>query len=534
MVKKSKILFLWFAMLILVIPEFTFAASSASRRVDYLPRDQELVEVLKPDGTATYPYNIPESTCVAVEVNQTKWARCNECLTLKNGCPDCCLSGLGTASRAIRCNALSVPAKPFVPNPAAPGNRGKCVLVDVPLPNYTSPGSDSDADYTRFQTYCGDARLPNIQKLGCPSDEPANDGTTVKCTGLGSGHWVCNSGEIDDRTNDALEYSGCVPNSSSTVTDCTTLMHTSGGGKAKGKKGGTSEEKGFYNVELLDPADCAADYPTYSNGSGECWEYEMYDEIRTCISSCVSDANAYEQANKTSDCCNRDSNVCANGIHGVNGEGRPGFNNNCQEESCQRRIDWAECGAVSGGPGDDACCDGLTDDDCARIATELNADIDDVANGGVDSCFNDISKSGDPFKYDFVAKSNEKLLVIWQVGATPQFCSNALNCAVAANWGVGAEPDTYFYTRIEILDETDGGRAVYPGIQGSTIMNQRSFTSAFSIYAAAVAVNPDGTSIFQQGRKYSIRLYYLLAPLNNYTLRSSINRLQLQVLRIRE
>jgi hypothetical protein len=168
-----------------------------------------------------------------------------------------------------------------------------------------------------------------------------------------------------------------------------------------------------------------------------------------------------------------------------------------------------------------------------------------MVSGSSTDCFSDISNS---FIYDFVAKSNERIMMIWQVQASPEYlyCGSSSDCTPAQEAaavgmadlpGGGIEPSTYFYTTVKIFDITNGTEVeVYPGTTSDAVVNQRSFTNAFTIYAAA-ATNMTGTpptSILTQGHRYRIRLYYLLAPLPNYVLRSKISDLQLVIMRVRE
>ncbi len=311
----------------------------------------------------------------------------------------------------------------------------------------------------------------------------------------------------------------------------------------------------------MDDASCPTGYT-------HCWEYKLTNGVNSdrnlsgCISACQAAANLQEQSAKNLDCCNRDSSVCCNDalcMYGINDTGtaprkRPGYQNNCNDDACtgrplteDDRIHWKECQ-----PGKNTvpsfCCDDLTPADCINYTTALDKLLGGMTSGGAFGCFGDISKAGDELVYDFVAKSNEKLMVIWQATLSPEYfyCGSSSACtadqenaaaALPTLPSTGTEPNTYFYTIVKIFDLTADGAEVYPGTNADTVMNQRSFVSTFSVFAAIATGNQkaDPTkSIFQQGHKYRVKLYYLMAPLGNYVLRSKVSQTQLIVMRLRE
>lgn len=517
---RKKIIIFFFISLLgaaLFIYKISYAKS---RTIDYFPRDQEILTINKDTN-----YFLNESVCSQLSDLNTKVSRCWNCMGLKNLCPDCCLA-LTPTSRKEQCAELQedLLSPVFTPDSGSANPRLACPLVsDCPVPAKANPA----INYENYKNYCAAVNdRPGCQEKGCPSDEPKNDGHFTKCSATPSGDsWICNDKDIDE-----LKYTGCAPAVGSGVTDCITKKH-----------GGSN---GFYHVSSeLDHALCPPGY-------AKCWEYTMYNDIKKCIDNpsdplhpgCYQQARAYEISAKNLSCCNQDSGVCCKDVDcntGIIGA-RPGYQNNCSSGNCDKRIDWPECQASSADKS--FCCDNLDSKKCSEIQDKIIVLIDKMTNGTSFGCFNDISNGNDKFQYDFVAKSNEKVMVIWQVEAKPEYCAAnpAAPTACVSDWGTGAQPNTNFYTMIKIFDITDTqiestANEVYPGAQGNTIMNQKSFVGAFSIFSAAVAdKDSSGDFILQQGHRYRVKLYYLLAPLNDYVLRSKITRTQFIVLRIRE
>ncbi len=524
---QISLIFLFILSGFLFVARFSYAARA--RSIDYIPRDQELATTEK---NYTTPYVLSESDCsnFLLELN-TKISRCYDCQQLKTNCSDCCID-MTTGARKTKCKDLtdSAQAPIFQPIAGDTNSRKACavvkacqddLLIDRPE---TDPGSTGQS-YTDFKDYCFDSSLvtgiPGCQAKGCPdsSGEPKQSSWTNRCQGPDTnGTFICNDEDIDE-----LASEGCDP-SGSAVTDCATLNPK-------------------YIITAIPDDDCP---PSYIH----CWEYKLRDELKNCISACQAAAAFQEKSAKDLDCCNRDSNICESSpgsIVGLNAA-RPGYQENCRnDDACSDRVNWPECQ-----PGADTipsfCCDNLTAGNCIEFSQLRDDAINAMATGTSFGCFGDISKLGDAFTYEFVAKSNEKLMVIWQVQTSPEYfyCGSSAACtstqeasasAMASLPSTGTAPNTYFYTLIKIFDMSDGNQEVYPYPYADTVMNQKSFTAAFSVFAA-IATGKDNAivpqSIFKQGHKYQIKLYYLIAPLSNYVLRSKISHLQFMVLRTRE
>jgi len=274
-----------------------------------------------------------------------------------------------------------------------------------------------------------------------------------------------------------------------------------------------------------------------------CFVYTKTPALQGLIDSCPGVADVQELAEKTLNCCLQDSNICSKAgssdLVGVIGA-RPGYNNNCSDNYCIARVNWPECSPNSADP---LCCDNLTNVECAGFIRDFEDGVfARCSTIGNNYCPDDIAPPvpGDPaseFKYEFVAKSNEKVMVIYQIKASPDS-----DYTGPPGYADIAQNVSYFYTLVKIFDVTNAGTGigteVYPnsiesGIQ--TIINQKAFTGEFSIFSA-IAADKDsaGKSIFKQGHKYRIKLYYLLAPLDYYTITTTIKYLQFTILRIRE
>lgn len=518
---QISLMFLFILSGFLFVARFSYAAKA--RNIDYMPRDQELVNTEK---NYSIPYVLRESDCsnFLLELN-TKISRCYDCQLLKTQCSDCCINKTPLNARKTKCKDLTDSAQNPIFQPISSTDpRKECSDVkDCPVPPNADPGL-TDLTYTNFKNYCSDSSLvtgiPGCQAKGCPDSSGAPKQGSHKCEGPDAGGvFICNTDTINK-----LEKPGCLPVTGSLVTDCDTL-HSK------------------YIITKIPDKDCPASYY-------HCWKYKLTDKLKGCISDCKTKADLQEKSAKDLDCCKRDSNICESSpgsIVGLNSE-RPGYQNNCtNDDACLQRVNWLEC-QLDADTIPSFCCDNLTTDDCIEFSQLRDETINNMITGTNFGCFGDISKSGDAFTYEFVAKSNEKLMVIWQVQASPEYfyCGSSSACtsdqeasalAMTSLPSTGTAPNTYFYTLVKIFDMSDKNQEVYPYPYADTVMNQKSFTAAFSMFAAIATDKDNATepkSIFKQGHKYKIKLYYLIAPLSNYVLQSKISHLQFVVLRVRE
>ncbi|MCU0665697.1 MAG: hypothetical protein MUF05_01200 [Candidatus Omnitrophica bacterium] len=493
------------------------------RKIDYIPRDQQLVTVDKDYSFASY--YLDESDNLDLEEINRKLSRCLECIDIKATCPDCCVAISPNRETKIEDFIAAVPVMPFQPS-GEWDERSRCFEVsrcqEQEIANYHNVSSTdnlTDTQYRVFKEYCSGSSIGPCQSKGCPSDEPDSGGWSGKCARSDDGKgWICDRNDIRD-----LKYKGCRPANKSGVEDC--YKEYSG--------------KFYTDVSL----DLGEEFCISKIGEKQCYKYTPNQKFLDCADDCRNKSAIYESAYKDYNCHIFDSDICCQGsscMYGVNHENgdtiRPGYNNNCNNSSCISRVDWPECQPTATPKQKELCCDTMTGETCADFLKEKDLILDEMIRGVRSSAFEDISKPGEEFVYEFVAKSNERLMIIYLVQASPEFCEakapGSGECKGA--WGTDKPPATSFYTMVKMYDMSDNGKEVYPGSR-EVIINQKSFQGAFSIYSAiATPVDGDGKSILQQGHNYKVKINYLLAPLPDYVLRAKISHLQFIILRTRE
>lgn len=461
-----------------------------TKYLQYLPRDRELHSQAR-DYT---DYTVSELSCEPAQDLAEKIARCLRCVELKDSCPDCCLN-LTSTKRALKCSEEDDPKYGCTKAPFAE----KCQAVKDCQDKPSIPIPDPDKYYSEFKQYCSGTTIPECQNKGCPGPSIEPDyHSPDKCQSGSGDSWICNTKLLTK-----LKYSGCKPEKG-TITDCNSLT--------------------AYNVTLLPDDDCPKEFKP-------CWKYTLETDYRTCMDNCNSYADNWEKCVKGNYCCKEDSDVCQD-----NTKTHPGFDENCIEAACTERRDWPECQPLTYDAG--MCCDGLNSTTCLAWQNELNKCLDPkgTTKGKCASCFEELGYIGgkSTFYYDFVARSKEKIMVIWQLYARPEFApqTDPTNETACGPWGKGSAPSVYFYTMVKIFDISQGtpGTEVYPLASAAGTINQRNFSGAFSIFAATIA----DESFFKQGKKYRVKLYYFLPQLNTHCLRTKISRAHFIVLRIRE
>ncbi len=454
--------------------------------LSYLPRDEKLDEVVTPAG---YSMVLSGAACSATTDLVTEISRCQRCLDIQQRCPLCCLKNDHSAKKCT-----------VADDPALYDCHVNIGMANVTCTNMPFDGSSCGAvgscPTTSWLTNCN-VTIPGCQRKGCIGDampqlsfpdECINNvglnittsvminNTTVNMTGsysnISTAQWICSRNK-----NNAAPSMGCNP--LTTVCDCTGLP-----------------------TPLYKIADLGTDCPDGFNHT-HCWGYDAKQNLTDCIQGCTDYSNAWEQYFKNTYCCKK--NVCC-GVQGPCSASEVGYSKYCDEPACDELVNWPEC--HGGNPA--LCCFGLTSDQCQIWGQELANCASGGLGGSCRACFQQIDST---FHYDFVAKSNEKLAIIWEVDATPVYLPAA-----------AAPPSTYFFTMVKVFE------------QGSTIpvhesiVHQRSFIAAFSIFSATIVEQ----NVLQPGKKYEIRLFYLLPALSGYTLYSTIQQLEFIVLRVRE
>jgi hypothetical protein len=140
------------------------------------------------------------------------------------------------------------------------------------------------------------------------------------------------------------------------------------------------------------------------------------------------------------------------------------------------------------------------------------------------SCFKEIlTSSGAPaIEYEFVARSGEEAVIVWQIAAHP--AGGALPKGV----------QTYFYSLVRVIDNDDPD-ADSLSIPHESVVHLKSFEGDFTVYAATYV--PPGT--FKQGKKYLVKIYYFIPDISALPLGGGVHlsvdltSLNLMVMRIR-
>lgn len=208
------------------------------------------------------------------------------------------------------------------------------------------------------------------------------------------------------------------------------------------------------------------------------YQYTVNPAYQSCVDACNTYVENYRDCRQTVACCNK--NVCDGG-----------FSASCTQEDCETRIS-------------SAACANYTASDCAALENQVTECLD--ASGDCRQCFVDIDSD---FVYKFVAKSREKIVIIWQMTSTPLM-----------------EPEdntkTYFYTMIKVIDD-ESGETVH-----QSFVSQKNFSEAFSVFSAT-----NVSEGLEAGRRYRAKLYYFIPDLDE-GLKIEVNTVQMIVIRIRE
>ncbi|MFA5319755.1 MAG: hypothetical protein WBE75_01145 [Candidatus Omnitrophota bacterium] len=216
--------------------------------------------------------------------------------------------------------------------------------------------------------------------------------------------------------------------------------------------------------------------------NGECvkyrYQYTVNPNYQSCVNSCNAYVDTYRDCRQTVECCKK--NACTSG-----------FSGNCTQEDCETRISSATCA-------------NYTASDCVALENQVTECLD--ATGNCRQCFTDIDSD---FVYKFVAKSREKIVVIWQISSTPLMTP-------------ADGTKTYFYTMVKVIDDESGD------VAHQSFVSQKNFSEAFSVFSATNV--SDG---IEAGRRYRVKLYYFIPDLDE-NLKIEVNTVQMIMIRIRE
>ncbi|MFA5362508.1 MAG: hypothetical protein WC335_04590 [Candidatus Omnitrophota bacterium] len=306
------------------------------------------------------------------------------------------------------------------------------------------------------------------QSLGCGNPIPkASQGKA--CISSGASVWKCEEDDLSPASK------GCSPTSDAQKAGCPNCSGISP----------------VYKIEDIENITTTISSTTVNLS----YQYTLTPSYNTCYRNCLSYTSSQSQCREDFDDCK--SQVCGGGEDG-------GFDRKCKNSpdpatgkgKCDERLAWPEC-------------DNYTTSDCVKMNNEANGCLTD-AGGQCHSCFRQLDP--DLF-YRFVARSREKIIVMWQITSTPKFQGNA---------------PTYFYTMIKIIDDNTN-RVVH-----ESLVNQKSFQGSFSIFSATAqsAVEKDGKIVLETGKPYRVEIYYFIPPVN-MGLNIQIDKVQIIAVRTR-
>ena len=368
-------------------------------------------------------------------------------------CPNCCLTA--TLPRVIKCSVDDTSADYVCTE--APFKIKDCPQTEC---DYTTSdndcvncGSRGNDDETQCHTLkCSKGLVLSgspygLQNRGCP-DEFSAELAPAGCsgcaiTGIGKNRvWTC------------PKTPSCTPNSRPSFQPCSETFGPSR----------CDDLPSFYEVTAI----------------GASYEYKLNSAFKTCINTCTTYADNYEECKDRVECCKHA--VC-----------ETGYKANCTDSGCAKRI------AVK------PACYEATAGQCAR----LNQNAQKCLEGGTNECFVEIDRN---MYYDFVARTGEAYNIIWQINTTP--LREAKN-----------DENAKFYTMVKVVDPASNTIVYY-----SSNLHQKSLNAAFSIYGTTLISK--GT--FSPGKSYQIRVYYFMNDDEDTSYEVEITRMSLIVTRVRE
>ncbi len=222
--------------------------------------------------------------------------------------------------------------------------------------------------------------------------------------------------------------------------------------------------------------------------TGQCvkyrYKYGVNPQYQTCINKCNTYVDNYRNCRQAVECCKK--NACTSG-----------YSANCTQADCETRISSTACANYTAG-------------DCVALENQVLKCLD--AAGDCRQCFKDIDSD---FAYKFVAKSREKVVVIWQIASTPLMTP-------------ADGTKTYFYTMIKVIDDESGD------VAHQSFVSQKNFSEAFSVFAATnVSEKTSDSPGLEAGRRYRVKLYYFIPEVGE-GLKIEVNTVQMIIIRIRE
>ncbi|MBF0122732.1 MAG: hypothetical protein HQL21_04910 [Candidatus Omnitrophica bacterium] len=512
-------IFLAFFIAALVILSMILSDWSEARNITFLPRDEEL-QTVSIDYKDTN-YKLAEITCTAGG-NGTKLDRSMACVAARLDCPDCCLSWtpLDANGRPTMQSMPTVDVSSSAPV-APPYYKQTSILFNSDSSSSCTAVRECTSKRPPFpKTACATSPQPiaHCQERGCPGVDGSlyiNARPEVSSTygqicvpDGGVDKWLCNR---DSLGQSVFSGEGCEPLSDDYK------CKTSGG----------------HPIYTITPAGKYIFNPAV--GEKDAWRYEFTSEYKDCINKCINGAQGFERYERDTNCFLTGDLVCPASESG------PGFLQNCVTYQCQQRIDWPECKPPLGSSTHELCCDNQALD-AAKILEYQQAynkcfDRDRREGGGCLDCFQPLGTQDKSLHYDFVARGNQKIFVIWQLQVNPHYCLTTGTTCPANTLDVGTVPTSYLYTTAKVFDITDNvEREIFPGTSTKGTLSQRAFSGAFSIFAATAVDKKDDerTNFLEQGHRYRVKLYWYIPSVSNAILTADVLWAQLTLIKTRD
>lgn len=423
------------AVLLAVLGAGGMALAKEKFAISYLPVDHDM-DMIRKEYTSKQLAETSGASCSLAPDFVQKYYKCKKCTGLDaiGACPDCCLyNGTGAGNLTlIHCASNKTDQNCF--NPGAIPFDSSCADCDnfpkdcacASNPSACNAGNTTNAPFECLTS------VSACYKKGCPSNLKPDDPSCVPSAGK-AGSWIC------DRNN--IKSPKACKSNNSRIPDCEQYSQT----------------KSAYDIAKVD-----CENPGNStNTTAECWEYTPKGSYKKCSSECVQKVNQWEIDFNNYHCGMTGNSVCPSST-----ACKSGFSRNCNEAKCEERVE-------------NECLTKYTKDKCKNAEKEFR---ERFLAGEVSPCFKEIDHE---FRYKFVARSNERYVVMWQV-----------LCDVLV-----PHSEYNFYTMVKIFDENNSVTPVY-----ESVIHEKALLSTFFINAQTGFEQ----EILTPGKSYNVRLYYFL------------------------
>lgn len=518
---------------------------SQARQVTFLPRDQEMITQTVWYSTLyieDYGYQLREVNCASG--NPALDQDINDifvCMSFLLDCPECCLQGDPSVIRQF-------PGPVIVPDPY----YGQAYVVFSTSREEPDPYGPLQGTLCPVVQECTDNRDPSgdyfpVEDCSRVWGNPPAVNGLARCQELGC-PLIDQNGARNLRPYTTDVSMVCQP----VAGDLDAVWCD--------KDTGVSPKPAFLGCKPLASVDaCLGPYyqakvsnPCFWDSAKTCYQYKLTTAFKNCTSSCVNKAQGFERYEKDMNCFFYGDAVCAGRVD-VEGEPLPpGFANNCVVSQCEARLAWQteEAGELDGYR---ATCGVIDAMDLSLYATDYQQDAGvcfdpgERGGGGCLDCFQlffkELAWEQPPLAYDFVARSDQKVVVLSQLDSEAHYCwtnaivpagtADAQAACPAGSLDAGEMPNAYLYTMIKVFDITnsqdeDATTEFFPGQSAQGNIFRKSFTGAGSVSGATVVSN------LEQGHKYRVRLYWYIPSVDGVILFANVSVASLTVMRSRE